>query len=394
MVTPREPADRGGPDAGLLEETAEDLYDHAPCGYLSTLSDGTIVKVNQTFLAWTGYEREELVGRRRLQDLLTTGGRIYHETHYAPMLRLQGRAREIAVDLLRSDGSEVPVLMNSVVKGDPGEEPALIRTTVLDATERRGYERELLWARRQAEEAEHRARKLATTLQQSLIPPHPPEIPGLEVAAGYRPAGRGDEVGGDFYDVFEVAEREWAIVLGDVSGKGAEAAAVTALVRYTVRAIAAQAREPRAVLRLVNEAILRQQPDRFTSLAYARIQLGEQPSFSLALAGHPQPLLLRAEDPPRPIGPFGDLLGLWEEPDVRQVRLELSRGDVVLLYTDGVTEARRGDEEFGERRLHAAVARLRGRSVRELTDGIIAEAVSFQEGTTRDDIAVVAFGLP
>ena len=89
-----------------LEDSADDLYEHAPCGYLSTLPGGLIVKVNQTFLTWTGYGRHELVGRRRFQDLLTAGGRIFHETHYAPLLHMQGSVREIAVEVVRADGSE------------------------------------------------------------------------------------------------------------------------------------------------------------------------------------------------------------------------------------------------------------------------------------------------
>ncbi|HEV7784160.1 MAG TPA: PAS domain-containing protein, partial [Thermoanaerobaculia bacterium] len=88
----------------LFEESAEDLYEHAPCGYLSTLPGGIIVKVNQTFLTWTGYERRDLVGRKRFQELLTPGGRIYHETHYAPLLQMQGSVREIAVEVIRADG--------------------------------------------------------------------------------------------------------------------------------------------------------------------------------------------------------------------------------------------------------------------------------------------------
>ena len=107
-----------------------------------------IVKVNQTFLTWTGYRRDELVGRRRFQDLLTPGGRIFHETHYAPLLHMQGSVREIAVELVRADGSRLPALVNSVLRRADGGSPAVVRTTVFDATDRREYERELLRARR------------------------------------------------------------------------------------------------------------------------------------------------------------------------------------------------------------------------------------------------------
>jgi serine/threonine-protein kinase RsbW len=147
-------------DRGLLENSAEDLYEHAPCGYLSTLPDGTIAKVNQTLLTWTGYRRDDLVGRKRFQDLLPAGGRIYHETHYAPLLRMQGAVREIALEVVRADGRRLPVLVNSDVKRDAAGEPLLIRTTVFDATDRREYERELLLARDRERAARERTERL------------------------------------------------------------------------------------------------------------------------------------------------------------------------------------------------------------------------------------------
>jgi PAS domain S-box-containing protein len=142
------------PPAALLEESAEDLYENAPCGYASALPDGTIVKVNQTLLTWTGYRREDLVGRRRLQDLLTAGSRIYHETHYAPLLRMQGQVRAIAVDLVCADERRLPVLLSSTLRTDAQGQPLLSRTTVFNATERKEYERELVRERQRAEQAD------------------------------------------------------------------------------------------------------------------------------------------------------------------------------------------------------------------------------------------------
>ncbi len=142
------------------DEDPGELYEHAPCGYLTCLPDGTIVKVNETFLGWTGYERAELVGRRRFRDLLTSGGQIYHETHYAPLLTMQDDVHEIALDVVRKDGRRLPTLVNSVLGRDAAGQPRVIRTTVFNATERRGYERELLQARRAAEASEKRVRVL------------------------------------------------------------------------------------------------------------------------------------------------------------------------------------------------------------------------------------------
>lgn len=137
----------------FLEESAEDLYENAPCGYLSALPGGTIVKVNQTFLTWTGYRQEDLAGRKRFYELLTAGGRIFHETHYAPLLRMQGAVRELALDIVCADGSRLPVLINSVLRKDGDGQPLGVRTTVFNATDRKEYERELVRERQRAEQA-------------------------------------------------------------------------------------------------------------------------------------------------------------------------------------------------------------------------------------------------
>jgi PAS domain S-box-containing protein len=147
------------PDA-IFAESAEDLYENAPCGYLSAAPDGTLVRVNGTFLRWTGYRADELVGVKRFQDLLTVGGRIYHETHYAPLLRMQGTVREIAVEIVCADGRRLPVLVNSVLLYDADGAPQVVRTTVFDSTERKLYERELLAARDRERVARERVERL------------------------------------------------------------------------------------------------------------------------------------------------------------------------------------------------------------------------------------------
>jgi PAS domain S-box-containing protein len=139
-------------EAALLEQSAEDLYEHAPCGYLSTLPDGTIVRVNQTLLDWTGHTREALLHGVRFQSLLTVGSRIYYETHYAPLLQMQGFANEIAFELVHQDGRIVPILVNSTRRCDSDGTPLFNRITLFDSTDRRRYERELLLARRKAEQ--------------------------------------------------------------------------------------------------------------------------------------------------------------------------------------------------------------------------------------------------
>jgi serine/threonine-protein kinase RsbW len=150
-------SDPSGPLDRLLEEDPADLYENAPMGYLSTLPDGRIVKVNRTFCAWTGRAAEDVLGSR-FRDLLTVGGKVFHDTHLAPLLRMQGAVREVALDVLRADGSMLPCLVNAVELRDDDGAAVLVRATLFEATARRRYERELLAAQRAAQESEARSR--------------------------------------------------------------------------------------------------------------------------------------------------------------------------------------------------------------------------------------------
>jgi len=162
---------QGADLASLLEGSTEDLYENAPCGFLSTFPDGRIARVNATLLSWLGYTRAELVGRRYFSDLLTAGGRLYHETHFAPLLAMQGEIGGVALELQAADGTRLPALVNSAVKTNATGEALLIRTTIVDARDRRAYERELLRGRREADLERERLQLLVTTLQRTLLPP-------------------------------------------------------------------------------------------------------------------------------------------------------------------------------------------------------------------------------
>ncbi|KQX07625.1 MULTISPECIES: sensor domain-containing protein [unclassified Leifsonia] len=142
-----------------LETSFEELYEHAPCGHMSLTTDGTIVRVNRTFLDWTGYSASELVGRP-FAELLTRGSQIFAETRYLPVLLLEGSIKEVALTMTRADGTSLATLVNSVVVSEAGDDPGLIRTAVFDATDRQNYERELLTSRRRAEASEERVRVL------------------------------------------------------------------------------------------------------------------------------------------------------------------------------------------------------------------------------------------
>jgi serine/threonine-protein kinase RsbW len=166
----------------LLEERAEDLYERAPCGYLSTRWDGVIIKINGTLLDWLGYARDELVGLRTFAELLNIGGRIYYETHLGPLLAMQGSVREIAVELVRRDGTRIPALVNAVmITDDAGRR--VIRTTVFDATSRRQYERELLTARQAAEHSRSRVALLQQMVAELAAAPTSADLAAILVRA-------------------------------------------------------------------------------------------------------------------------------------------------------------------------------------------------------------------
>ncbi|MEJ3653040.1 SpoIIE family protein phosphatase [Actinomycetes bacterium KLBMP 9759] len=407
---PADPADRAGGEHSpqlsvLLEDSAEDLYEHAPCGYLSTLPDGTIAKINATLLGWLGYRRDDVVGRRRFTDLLTVGGRIYHETHFAPLLRMQGELGGVALELAASDGSRLPVLVTSVVRSGDDGRPQLIRTTVFDARDRRAYEEELLRARTDAERERDRAQQLARTLQQTLMPPALTAVPGMEVAAYYHPAND-EEIGGDFYDLFPLSDRTWGFFLGDVSGKGAKAAVVTSLARYTLRAAAVYDAEPASVLDNLNTVLHHEfhgSDPRFCTVIYGNVETasadprGEGCAITLASGGHPPALHLRADGTVRALDtPGGVLVGALPDARFTTVEVRLVPGDTLLLYTDGLTEARtRGDgrARYSEEELHEHLAALTPTTAPRVVAALAELLAGFGDGVD-DDTALLALSVP
>jgi sigma-B regulation protein RsbU (phosphoserine phosphatase) len=384
--------------SALLEDSAEDLYENAPCGYLSTLLDGRIAKINATLLGWLGYAREDLVGQRRFVDLLSVGGRLYHETHFAPLLRMQGELGGIALEMVAADGRRLPVLVTSTVKHGEDGQPLLIRTTVFDASDRRTYERELLRARDEANRERDLARQLAATLQRSLLPPSLPEVPGMQVAAHYHHASP-DQVGGDFYDLFPLSQDRWAFFLGDVCGKGPVAAAVTSLTRYTLRSAAVYDSDPVAVLHNLN-SVLRQEftfdDPRFTTVIFGVLTPQAQGcTVELASGGHPPALLLRAD------GTVeyqhirgGQLVGILSDAHFGAATVHLRPGDTLLLYTDGLTEARTGvaNERYDEEALEEFAAALAPTTAPALMEAVAALFAEFGAGL-EDDAAALALSL-
>ncbi|MET9607872.1 SpoIIE family protein phosphatase [Streptomyces sp. NPDC006512] len=389
------------PFTALLEDSAEELYEQAPCGYLSTLLDGRIVKVNGRLLEWLGYDRDELVGRRSFSDLLTVGGRIYHETHFAPLLAMQGEISGIALELKAADGSRMPVLVTSAVKTGSDGRPMLIRTTVFDARERRAYETELLRARQEADRERERLGRLNVILQQTLLPPALANVPGLDVAAHYHVASA-DEVGGDFYDLFPLASDRWGMFLGDVCGKGAGAAAVTSLTRYTLRAAAVYDPDPAAVLGNLNTVLTHEyhhHDPRFCTVIFGLLTPdGDRGGFRITLAGggHPPALLLRADGSAAYLPtPGGQLIGVLPDPQIATTTVHLAPGDTLLLYTDGLTEAHTAlaGDRYGDEALLGFAAALAPATADEAVGAIRGLLDVFGAGVD-DDTAVLAVHVP
>jgi hypothetical protein len=239
-----------------------------------------------------------------------------------------------------------------------------------------------------------REHTIAHTLQRSLRPGALPAVPGVSAAVRFRPAGEGVELGGDFYDVFRGRGESWAALIGDVQGKGPDAAAVTALARHTLRAAAAYEDRPSGVLSLLHRALREQNGDRFITVAYARIQVaGEAIQLELACGGHPLPLVVHRDGTVEPVGKLGTLLGTDIAPQLSDVSVELSQGDLFVLYTDGVTEVRRRRREvFGLRELTALLEGCGGLPPDAVADGVEQAVIAASEGRLRDDVAILVLG--
>lgn len=236
--------------------------------------------------------------------------------------------------------------------------------------------------------------QVTRALQQTLLPPALPSVPHLDLVARYRVAQGGIDIGGDFYDLFKLGDGSWAVVIGDVCGKGPEAAAVTGLFRHTLRAVAMTEHSPARVLRGTNDAILGQIDDtRFCTAAVVRLDAtAGWAKATIACGGHPRPLVVRAGGTVEPVEVSGTLLGVLPEPVLSEVQIELGVGDAIVLYTDGVTEARRDQDLFGEARLMGVLesaVRTGVATSAGLADTIVDAVDRYQRGVANDDTAIL-----
>ena len=348
---------------------------------------GLVTEFNPAAEAVFGWRRDEILGHRMAERLIPPGLLERHHDGLSRYLatgetRVLGRRVELRAQ--RRDGSEFPIELTlaRIATDGPPSFTAFIRDITLSQRDARALY-----------DSREQFAKLARTLQTSLLPPELPDVPELELAARYDPAVEGVEVGGDFYDVFRTGPTDWGVVMGDVCGKGADAARLTALVRYTIRAAAMVTTRPARILAMLNEAILRQQGDdneRFATVAYVSVAGGGgQTALTVACGGHPPPLVLRADGAVVEEGAAGSLLGILRSVDFPETTVSLSPGDSVILYTDGLTEAPGPGGEFGADRLRQVVSGCAGLTADAVAGRLEEVVLAHQGGTSRDDLAVL-----
>jgi hypothetical protein len=235
------------------------------------------------------------------------------------------------------------------------------------------------------ERAEGARAEIAETLQHGLLPPPLPDIPGWSLAAMYRPAGAENEVGGDFYDAFRVASG-WMLVIGDVTGRGAKAASITALARYTLRTAAMLTNEPLVALATLNRALLARRGGALCSIA--ALALSEDPSqpVRIAVAGHPPPLLVDGERVEE-VATSDPVLGAFPDVEWQIAHCQVEAGQQLVMFTDGIVEAEGPEGRFGEERLRAQLAGVA--SPADTVQRLEGALHAFTAGALDDDAAIL-----
>jgi serine phosphatase RsbU (regulator of sigma subunit) len=235
--------------------------------------------------------------------------------------------------------------------------------------------------------------RIARTLQRTLLPRYLPKIDGIGVEAFYQPAGvMQTEVGGDFYDVFEAGDDAWGVVVGDVCGKGIDAAALTGMARHTLRASAVRALSPRGALEDLNRVMLREDGERFCTVALGRLEQAQRGvRLTVACGGHPSPIVVRRSGAIETVGSPGTLLGVFDDVWIEDRAVDLGGGDQVVFYTDGLVDARHPNaiDEAALRRLAASCA---GGPARRTVERL-GDAAADPGGEAPDDVCVLVIGV-
>jgi PAS domain S-box-containing protein len=366
---------------------AEAIFNAALDAVVVMDSTGCIVEWNPAAEATFGWSKSEALGKRVSELIVPPRFREQHEAGLARYLSGgEGRMlhRRVELDAVRRDGTLFPIELAISEVDAPGSLP-LFTGFIRDITNRKSDEAALLASR-------ERFAQIARTLQRSLLPAELPSIDGLDLASVYQPSRAWSDVGGDFYDVFPIDRHEQFVMLGDVCGKGAEAAALTSIARYTVRAVASHIRHPAQVLRRVNTALNDQDiGERFCSMVAARVTpIVRGVRLTVCCAGHAAPVVVRAGGSVERVGVSGDLLGLFDDVKLFEETVQLTTGDTIVFFTDGVTEATRGDDQFGEQRAEAALVAASAASASDMVKGLLDAALEFGGEDSRDDIAILA----
>ncbi len=243
---------------------------------------------------------------------------------------------------------------------------------------------------------EYTLEQIANTLQESLLPSRLPTVPGIETAIDYRPAGEHQIVGGDFYDLYTAEDGSWTVVVGDVLGHGATAAATTALVRYTLRAAAVRNQLPSSILRELNDAILRQAPGQSCTVVYSRLELRDRGGVHVTLAsgGQPLPLVLRAYGGVESAGAPGMVLGVRPDPLLEDDSVDLAAGDALVFYTDGLTDAHAPSHAITQKELAIALRACAGLDADAIARKLTHSVLDGQPGDPRDDILLFVLRIP
>jgi PAS domain S-box-containing protein len=349
--------------------------------------DDRVTHANDAFLDLVGHRRADLDAGLLSWSSLTAPGWEDQDRVALVQLERDGRADAYEKEYLDADGHRVPVEVG-VVAID--HRPLRWTAYVVDLRERKAVEQRLRDAYDQRDQ-------VARTLQTSLLPPRLPQPDGIGFAARYLPSPVGEGVGGDFYDVYQTHAGAWHVVIGDVCGRGTDAAALTALSRYTLRAAAIDEEDPTEVLRVLNDAVRTTVEDgRFCTVSYTVLRPADRSKgpghwhATVALGGH-HPLRLLRAGTVRPIGRPGTLIGVFANAPSNAVEIDLRPGDIVVGFTDGLIEQAR--PPFDEAALDALLTRL-ARAGADL-DAVMAaiEAHVAPEAVRDDDTAILAFEI-
>jgi integral membrane sensor domain MASE1 len=246
--------------------------------------------------------------------------------------------------------------------------------------------------RRRAEET---IEQIAGALQESLLPSRLPEVPGIDLAARFRPAGASYRVGGDFYDVFETRDGGWVVVVGDVCGKGPRAAAVTGLARYTLRAGGVHEQRPSGVLAILNDALRDERSAReLCTAVYARLSRnGDGFRLTCSVGGHPLPLLLRSDGTVERVGTPGLILGAEADPRLGDTTVEMHPADCLLVYTDGLTDAYAPGHALEPADIESLLGTCAGMRAGEIAEHVSRAVLDLSRSEPRDDIALVVLRI-